>query len=234
MKRVWLGGLLGILATAGAWGCGDATSNRPAIGGAGGMASNTSASDAGGNGTAGHATAGSTAGGNAGGSSAGSASAGASGAAQAGSANTDPILCGGAYPRECATDKLCAFDTGCGTVGHCTRKPTSCDKIGEPTCGCDGKTYGNPCEAERAGIALQHDGACDDAAQFTCGPYACAKGTYCIDKGAKREAVWRYACVTLPAACAGEPSCDCLGDVKSCFVGHDCAVTGAGVTATCQ
>jgi hypothetical protein len=155
-------------------------------------------------------------------------------AGQTSGGDSDPVLCGGAYASECAAQKLCSFDSTCGTVGSCIRKPGSCGDLDQPTCGCDGKTYANECEARRAGMARQHEGACDETSQFACGPYRCEKGQYCVDKAADGDSVWRYACLTLPEACAGTASCECLGKVKACFTGHDCAVTGTGVTATCK
>jgi hypothetical protein len=32
----------------------------------------------------------------------------------------------------------------------------------DPVCGCDGKTYGNACEADRAGVTAYTQGACPD------------------------------------------------------------------------
>lgn len=32
----------------------------------------------------------------------------------------------------------------------------------DPVCGCDGKTYGNACEADRAGVTSFTKGACSD------------------------------------------------------------------------
>lgn len=32
----------------------------------------------------------------------------------------------------------------------------------DPVCGCDGKTYGNVCEADNAGVVSYKNGACDE------------------------------------------------------------------------
>lgn len=47
---------------------------------------------------------------------------------------------------------------------QCPGKPyymrTPCEKLALLVCGCDGKTYGNPCEARKAGITRYRFGAC--------------------------------------------------------------------------
>lgn len=65
----------------------------------------------------------------------------------------------------CDDDQLCDFGThgGCGLadqMGTCKAKPFACPAVVLKVCGCDGKTYGNSCEAERAGATVARDGEC--------------------------------------------------------------------------
>ncbi|CAN92310.1 hypothetical protein predicted by Glimmer/Critica [Sorangium cellulosum So ce56] len=165
----------------------------------------------------------------------GNTSSGGSGTGDAGSSSQgdpDPILCGGAYPSECADGKLCLFDSGCGTVGHCVRKPEGCDGNYAPVCGCDGTTYSNDCEARTAGVTPNGGGECGSL--FDCGPYRCDPGSYCVDKADDADGPWRYACIALPSTCNGVASCDCVADVGGCFTGFTCMPSGGSITLTCE
>ena len=65
---------------------------------------------------------------------------------------------------ECAPGEFCLFDAGTcddpARQGVCAMRPDACAEIYEPVCGCNGQTYGNTCEANRAGVAIDHDGEC--------------------------------------------------------------------------
>lgn len=78
-------------------------------------------------------------------------------------ANLDEA-CGGAADVSCNSALWCQRDAGqCTTAdaaGKCEKAPTFCMRVSRPVCGCNGKTYANDCERQKAKVQLDHPGAC--------------------------------------------------------------------------
>ena len=137
-------------------------------------------------------------------------------------------LCGS--NDQCASREYCAFPPGsCGLVswGVCEPRPEACLEIFKPVCGCDGRTYGNACEAATAGVSVAQDGPCE---QERCRDNSdCADAEYCArpigvceDEGMCRE---------RPRVCPlfFDPVCGCDGVTYSNLC--DAAANGAGVAS---
>ncbi len=79
--------------------------------------------------------------------------------------STEGKACGGRGMGVCSADQFCNWKVGdiCGAAdapGACAYRPEACIALYKPVCGCDGKTYGNSCEAAAAGMSVSSDGAC--------------------------------------------------------------------------
>lgn len=63
---------------------------------------------------------------------------------------------------DCLDTEFCVKVPGdCDGEGICETRPTVCPFVLEPVCGCDGVTYGNACEAARAGVSIAFPGTCE-------------------------------------------------------------------------
>jgi hypothetical protein len=118
-------------------------------------------------------------------------------------------------------------------MGSCEVPPEVCTFIYQPVCGCDGKTYGNECDARSNGISVASEGACEDEDPKTCGGLLgllCDKDQFC---SFPLEAMCGAAdqtgiCVTAPEACTQQydPVCGCDGKTY----GNACTAASYGVS----
>lgn len=71
--------------------------------------------------------------------------------------------CGTIAGLVCNREEYCDYDPSCtipDAAGTCMRRPEVCSGLYDPVCGCDGRTYGNACNAASAGMDVASMGEC--------------------------------------------------------------------------
>ena len=218
--------------TSGAGGSGTTTTGS---GGSGGGVTSTSVGGSGGSGGGGSGTTTTGSGGSGGGVT--STSVGGSGGGT--TTTTAPTICGGKMGKPCASDEYCDYgDDTCGYAdgsGLCTKRPSSCPDIYQPTCGCDGTVFSSACDANAQGFDVNATGSCTPPSKelFPCLSGFCAtKSQYCevqvSDIGGEPST---FSCKDIPAGCGGPATCACLQGQPCADL--FCDDSGTGVRVTC-
>ena len=129
---------------------------------------------------------------------------------------------------DCGGDAYCAKEVGdCdGGLGRCSPRPEGCPEIFDPVCGCDGKTYGNACEAAAAGVNVSHEGECR-VEPPPCD--RCPPNGFCQTPPGDCDG--EGVCTVLPTACPDvwDPVCSCDGVTYSNAC--DAAAAGASIAS---
>jgi hypothetical protein len=150
--------------------------------------------------------------------------------------------CGGLTPGGspgCPSGQFCNIPPAnlCGAAdgpGVCTAIPTGCGKNYQPVCGCDGVTYGNPCEAALAQVSIRDMSPCpsqDGGVGASCGGFvgaACAGTLLCVATyGSCSVSDVGGTCIDPKTSCgkSGSAVCGCDGNDYA----DPCAATRNGV-----